>query len=778
MFKNDYQGGAVFDIFSGQGKDPVAKWKLCGGTSAIHKEYNKEVKGFVYCLEGSSQTVKMQMPENAKMSLRLIQRYLVLQVNIPRSHDFSTELVITDSEHLKRRLHFSTLHKELSATLLHAKIPFTDLKCDTWSTLCIDLVSWTRKLFKGYVTLDGITLFATCKVRRIFTMKTDAGKMSHDDVFLDGATFVDMIPQSFRYPPDVHQIARMLSIENLQKAEMRSDPFISGSVPDQSPTAISTKDRRAKPQGVLHTASGSRASAPSPQTGSKSGTTKDRLERSGFPSSKMNMKITPQSQNISKMGENLSHGQRSHVPHEGAFFKLQPHPPQKGGFGKQGCKKLRVISAGKEKIPSSDVQRKTSVREKYTFPSSQQKSRPQPLTSTEKSEHRTPGERSCSPAKGSPGAIATPAESQLEPGLSSDLQVWNSWESNEESEPQLTLQEEVFTFSSPPHSPKRGQNQGDQEKMEMGDDQVQSNRRGRHHAQPEDDFIGSESDEDKRNNLFDYQKSRTSSPASPRPPDATQHEQTEHHPDSSKTNQASQKQLSSNTCMQLLSSGGAAPADMVPTRCLSPDRQDLKLRNHVSDRNSSVSLCTKLLQEVMLGDSKQHKEKEDVMLKTVYSSHYVQQLHGSSQMYEDDDEELRMLASLKREQEEEECRAVGLSASQIQQCDVSISLSSDDTSTWTHISMPANQGFHYQKEMNPLLQSNPREWMDVLSPPIMPPSQQRRSAYTQNNLERLVRGKDGLVKEEENEDEYLKLLYDPCLNCYFDPKTGKYYELT
>lgn len=31
------------------------------------QEYNKEVKGFVYCLEGSSQTVKMQMPESVKM---------------------------------------------------------------------------------------------------------------------------------------------------------------------------------------------------------------------------------------------------------------------------------------------------------------------------------------------------------------------------------------------------------------------------------------------------------------------------------------------------------------------------------------------------------------------------------------------------------------------------------------------------------------------------------------------------------------------------------------
>lgn len=34
----------------------------------------------------------------------------------------------TDLEHLKRRLHLSTVHKELSATLLHAKIPFVGLK--------------------------------------------------------------------------------------------------------------------------------------------------------------------------------------------------------------------------------------------------------------------------------------------------------------------------------------------------------------------------------------------------------------------------------------------------------------------------------------------------------------------------------------------------------------------------------------------------------------------------------------------------------------------------
>lgn len=83
----------------------------------------------------------------------------------------------------------------------------------------------------------------------------------------------------------------------------------------------------------------------------------------------------------------------------------------------------------------------------------------------------------------------------IRPGLSSDLQVYNSWESNEGSEPQLTLPEVVFTFSSQPHSPKRGQGHGDQEKMEMGDNQVQKKSGRRYDVQPEDDFIGSESDE-------------------------------------------------------------------------------------------------------------------------------------------------------------------------------------------------------------------------------------------------------------------------------------------
>lgn len=114
--------------------------------------------------------------------------------------------------------------------------------------------------------------------------------------------------------------------------------------------------------------------------------------------------------------------------------------------------------------------------------------------------------------------------------------------------------------------------------------------------------------------------------------------------------------------------------------------------------------CTKQIKSSYLSDSDQvqviiksvasdvwvialKEEEEDETLKPVDSSHYDLHLLGSLQMHEDDDEELQMLASLKREQEEDECRALGLSESQIHQCNVSISMSSDDTSTWTHMTM-------------------------------------------------------------------------------------------
>ncbi|XP_035488645.1 uncharacterized protein C3orf67 homolog isoform X8 [Scophthalmus maximus] len=350
MFRSNYQGGAVVEVFSGQGSDPVAKWKRCGGPSAIQKEYNKEVKGFVYNLEGSSQTVKMQLPENGKMSLGLLQRFLVLQVDIPHGKDFSVELVITDSEHLKRRLHLSTVHKELTATLLHARIPFVGLRRNIWSTLCIDLVSFTSELFKGFLTLDGITLFATCKVRRIFTMKTGLAGMSDDVMFQSRDGLMDLIPRSCQFPPDVDHIIQMVNMKSLRKTDMDTAPVDSDTVPDQLDAASSTSYQQTRPQGVLHTASGSKPSVQPPQTGRKSNTTSGRINRSellisntGSSFSRANPKVFTESLSTANRSENLSHGEPSLTLHKGSVCRntwqvTAPSPTRQAGIKEARCR--------------------------------------------------------------------------------------------------------------------------------------------------------------------------------------------------------------------------------------------------------------------------------------------------------------------------------------------------------------------------------------------------------------------------------------------------------
>ncbi|XP_034550105.1 uncharacterized protein C3orf67 homolog isoform X2 [Notolabrus celidotus] len=712
MFKNNYQGGAAVEIFSGQGKDPAAKWKLSGGPSVIHKEYDKEVKGFVYCLEGSSQTVKMQMPMNGKMSLGLLQRFLVLQVYIPQIKDFSTELVITDSQHLKRRLHLSTVHKELSSTLLHAKIPLVGLKRNIWSTLCIDLVSFSDELFKGFLTLDGITLYATCKVRRILTIKPEPSGMSEDDMFLSGAGLMDLIPRSCHFPPGVSHVIQVLDMQSLQKADVRAGLLSSDCVPDKSAMTKTPRTQRTRPQVVSHAAAASRVPGSSSRSGRESSVTSDRVERSLLCISKSRSSLSRTNKKVAAESQSSA----DLVLNAGTPGSLQPHPPKDKVFDKVGSKKLRVCSAGKEKPAlSAPLQNATPSsfrqRSKAKEICSLQVSR-QPLTPTEKYDDLTADECSYSPDKESSEAATTPAESvscSVCPALSADLQVCSSWESNEGSEPELILQE-VFTFLSQPHSPKRGQGPGDQEKVEMEDEQVESGSRRRYEAQPEHDFIGSESDEDTTYTTYHHQRSSAeSNPSTPRSPNATLEVQLEVHPESQNMDRTTQRELRPTAAStQPALRGRAEPAGIVPTRCLSPSttpsRQEQKCHPQGSEvvsqvlvDNSSVSLSRRLLQEVKVEDSTRPK--------------------------------------------------------------------------------PANQGHHYQKEMSPLLQSNPREWMDVLSPPIMPPSQQRRSDGTWNNPGNLIAGEEESLNEEENEEEYLNLLYDPCLNCYFDPKTGKYYEL-
>ncbi|KAM9799464.1 protein CFAP20DC isoform 3-T3 [Syngnathus typhle] len=837
MFKHNYQGGAGVEVFSGQGKDPVAKWKLCGGPSAIRKVYDKEVKGFVYCLEGSSKTVKMQMPANGRMSLGLLQRFLAIQVTIPQGKDFSMELVITDVGHLKRRLYLSTVHKELSATLWHAKLPLAGVQRNMWTTLFVDLVSFTGELFKAaeFLSLDGITLFASCKVRRIFTMKTEPTGLTNYDMFFSRVSVVDQIPRSCQFPPNVCHECQLLNMVVLRKANLKTTHANADGGPDQHPAARSASSHRSKPQAAPHTASGSKAAAPATHAGRKGGPAANGMEK-GEPYNDKTAYFNPtHPQFNAQVGDAAS--SHLHQAGNGAPSSLHPPPPRGKVLNKQPFerRKSRVQSAAVERFQTLlepahvSHSRRNETRETYSRPSSGLESRQEVLTpkgitevlKADECSFSSPGTSSISP----PPTPAEPPPDSSRPASSPDPQVQSCWESNdEEPELRLALREEVFTFASPSHSPKRGQGRGER-KMETRGEQVQCPNGTRSEAQPEDDFIGSESDEEKSYSAFPQLTINADST-----PDISQYLDPNLdltvQPEDQRTEQTSVEDLCPVASEMQLQSPCVNPVETVritsgtrrwpfgtreEQRCGSGDAEaehqavewtnpvetvrvasgtrrwpfdtredercgscDAEVEHQAVEWTNSVSLSRSCLQEISMHDP---VKEEDNTIQPADSGDWHTKPVGSLQLHDGDDDELQMLASLKREQEEDEYKASGLTASQIHQCNVNVSLSSEDASTWTRISTPDNQGHHYQKEMNPLQCSKSRDWMDELSPRILPPSSKRRSDNTSNRHEDLIRGGDESGNEEEMEDEYLNLLYDPCLNCYFDPETGKYYEL-
>ncbi|KAJ8369765.1 hypothetical protein SKAU_G00097930 [Synaphobranchus kaupii] len=368
-------------------------------------------------------------------------------------------------------------------------------------------------------------------------------------------------------------------------------------------------------------------------------------------------------------------------------------------------------------------------------------------------------------------------------------------------EPQLSL-EDIFTFSSRPHSARRGQGHTNPTEGSVSSPEMWGDGGGAHRgARLEDDFFGSESEEDES-----YSAAVIQRPGKQSGPDVSSslgltsriqayegnNQPNAEHAYYSEASESPTQPLESDTMLKMeVSLGDCARNEhtsMMPTRCLSPNRTRLGYglgspRNMTAcqDTYCRTSLSRKSLKEIPIGDSRLHMDHTE----SSRTSHQPNRASGFKLCVQgslgNQEEELLMLASLLRQQEDEreeiykEGTSAGLSASQIHNCNVSISSSSDDTSTWTpYVPMPAYQGHHYQEEMSPLLQSNPRDRLNVLSPPIIPPSQKERGKEPGHHPTNTQT--DAVILTSVEED-FLNLLYDPCLNCYFDPESGKYYEL-
>ncbi|XP_072576659.1 protein CFAP20DC isoform X6 [Vulpes vulpes] len=651
-----------------------------------YQEFDKEVKSFVFVLEGSSQTNKIQLPRENKQILGLIQRFLVLQIYIPLGQDFSTELLITDLGNIKRRLYLSTVHKELSSTPLHAKIPLFMIKRKIWCNLCIDLVAFTSEIFKGAVfqSLDGIIVSANCKLRKIFTLKCkpqdtadkDAGKA----VPFPTDEPTDIIPRSCQLTTDVPQVTQLLNMTKLRQTEIKFGGHpLSSAESDQFINRGTGSTRNSKHQDVCHIAFGSRVLGPPPLSGRRNNmrissetirSVGSRNTRSCQQSvadncasnTEMAASLRPQFEEQADK-ENICQIKQT-VPVHADLHVMHPHPPQEPSADKNNNRRrLRLKSTSRERTEAHSGSSSGNNRNEDKATAALLNSGSQQSTEM----------NSSSPAPPSPDQTdewifpenhdrISHLASRRQSLLPDDDSCHTShlWlEANRESEHgQLAketqvVRKDIFTFSSRPRSAPHGKTQNMSPEgcpfiLDLKED-ISMTRRD---TESEDDFYGGDSSEEE----YDW-------------------------------------------------------------------------RNY-----------------------------------------------QPSQMSES---ELQMLASLRRQQNEEledTGASHGLSASQVDNCNVSISTSSDDTTTWNScLPPPVNQGRHYQKEMNPPSPSNPRDWLNMLSPPIVPSSRQPTDQHPDSSGSLSAQGEEDPSVEED--EEVLTLLYDPCLNCYFDPQTGKYYEL-
>ncbi|XP_017893793.1 PREDICTED: uncharacterized protein C3orf67 homolog isoform X7 [Capra hircus] len=692
MFKNEYQGGAFVEIFSAQGKNPGAKWKILGSPSVIWKEFDKEVKSFVFVLEGSSQTNKIQLPKENKQILGLIQRFLVLQIYIPLGQDFSTELLITDLRNIKRRLYLSTVHKELSSTPLHAKIPLFMIKRKIWCNLCIDLVAFTNEIFKGAVfqSLDGITVSANCKLRKIFTLKykpqDTADKDAGHDASFPTDERIDIIPRSCQLTTDVPQVTQLLNMTKLRQTEIKFGGHpLSPAESDQFINRGTVSMRNSKHQDVCHIAFGSKVLGPPPLSGRRNNMrlSSETVKSIGSKSNRLCQQSTVEkcvnSAEMSTLllseseaqGDKENIGQiKQTVPVLASLHIMHPHPPQEPSADKNNNRRrLRLKSTSRERTDtpngnSSDNKRSDEHKAATVLTTmSQQRaetlnpSSPVPQSPDQADEWVFPENGDHIPY------LASTTQSLL---LNEDschtsclwLEASKESEQDQQTEETQIVPKDVFTFSSRPRSAPHGKTQSvSPEGCLFTLDLKEDTSVTRSDTQTEEDFYGGDSNEEE----YDW-------------------------------------------------------------------------RNY---QPSEIS-----------------------------------------------ESELQMLASLRRQQNEEledTGAPYGLSASQVDNCNVSISTSSDDTTTWNSCLPPglvkyaeptdcssqstvrrAASGFFWKLECSRAITS-----AALLPPSVDIPPTRGWSSRTNGEEELSV----------EEDEEVLTLLYDPCLNCYFDPQTGKYYEL-
>jgi hypothetical protein len=223
MFQNAFQSGSYLEVFDAKVNKEKDKFyeKLykVHNPPGVNKVYDKQIKSYIYELEGGLRT-KMQFPKEEKQELALIQQFLVFQIFLPAGTPFSIEVVITDTAKNKRRLNFTSAVNKIDKNYFHAKIPLDMVKRGVWLNLSLDLLSFFE-LFKGqtFRSIDSFCVGAVCKLKRIFTMKSPLAEFCEDEEFPASPTVKDtqLVPKTQNFLSGVNYVNQLLNYDAIAR---------------------------------------------------------------------------------------------------------------------------------------------------------------------------------------------------------------------------------------------------------------------------------------------------------------------------------------------------------------------------------------------------------------------------------------------------------------------------------------------------------------------------------------------------------------------------------
>ncbi|CAI2384210.1 unnamed protein product [Moneuplotes crassus] len=215
MFKTAYQGGVAVEILD---KKLIKPWKIDTG---VKKEYNKEVKGYIFVLEtGKGQ---MRAPKTDKSTLHLTQPYLVIQCFLVSDKDFHLELAVRDINKTVKRLIFHKGTKGIKIEHHHSRIPINCFTVGKWMNLSINIKSFinhcynTKKSSFNYKSLDSISIKGNLMIKKMFTMNNS---LLDTEGYADPESFkVDEIPKTMNYAPNVPYVAQVITANRILETE-------------------------------------------------------------------------------------------------------------------------------------------------------------------------------------------------------------------------------------------------------------------------------------------------------------------------------------------------------------------------------------------------------------------------------------------------------------------------------------------------------------------------------------------------------------------------------